>query len=179
MLFRSIATRLILPATIVVNHSDLEELINHFLRQRINPSLQHLQGILVVFAIALTAFVVLVLTAAAIATRMLVVFLLTLPNHHEEESGDEVDGQKTADDGQQALRDTGPWRVADTEENGVFAFAGVIVVVTLPEQRRALIGGHRAVCIVITVWHVIISLALNFPFLAETRLIEVIVVMKR
>lgn len=96
-----ITTRLVLLASIIVDHSNSEKLVNHLLRQRINPRLQHLQRIfvgLLVLAIALMSLVVSALVATW-ATRMLVVFLLALPHHHEEESGDEVDSKEATDDG--------------------------------------------------------------------------------
>lgn len=94
-----ITTRRILLVACVVDHGDLKELINHLLRQRINPRLQHLESVLIilsVLAIALTAL-------AAVIAPVLVVLLLTLPHHDQEEGGDEVDGKETTNDGQQTL----------------------------------------------------------------------------
>lgn len=68
--------------------------------------------------------------------------------------------------------------MADAEENGVFNFAGVGVVVALTEEWGALIGGHRGTGVVISVRN-LAWIALGVWRLTETRLIEVIVVMKR
>lgn len=57
--------------------------------------------------------------------------LLGLPDHHKDESCDEVDSQEAAKEGEKALGYAGPWAVASTEEDGVFAFD--VVAVALAE----------------------------------------------
>lgn len=68
--------------------------------------------------------------------------------------------------------------MANAEENGMFTIARVGVVIALTEEGSALVRGHRGIGVVISVRH-LAWIARGVLRLTKTRLIEVIVVMKR
>lgn len=95
------------------------------------------------------------------------ILLLALPDHHKDECGDKVYSQEATDESQKTLSNARPWRVADTEENGVFAFDGIAVALS---KERGALGWHGGVCVMISIRH--IALWLIYP-----RFVKVIVVM--